>query len=68
VLPVFLRQLPALFFRFAALLWAKDTVRGKNDTFSRTSQLLFNGRFIFGALTDGQLPPVMHIIIKNKVT
>jgi hypothetical protein len=41
---------------------------GQNDMFSRTSQLLFNGRPALGALTGGISPPVMHTISQNKST
>ena len=41
---------------------------GQNDMFSRTSQLLFNGRPALGALTGGILPPVMYKISPNKRT
>jgi len=40
----------------------------QNDMFSRTSQLLFNGRPALGALTGSISPPVMHTISQNKRT
>ena len=55
-----------IFFYFFLCSALSNSFReGQNDTFSRTSQLLFNECAIFGALTGSILPPAMLSITQK---